>query len=87
MAEKISSELAERLEDLRRTGSNDKVPVIVTLKAGTDQSVVEDAGLTVENVLDSISAVSGSGSISVVNRIAQLDEVEVVEFDGEMWAL
>ena len=87
MSQKISSELAERLAELQRTGSTDSIPVIVTLRAIDDQSAVKDAGLSVQNVLESVPAVSGSASSSVVNKMAQLEEVELIEFDGEMRAL
>jgi hypothetical protein len=87
MADKISAELAKRMRELQSTGSSDSIPVIVTLKSGVDNRVVEAAGLKIDNVLESVPAVSGSASASLVNRIAELDGVSVIEFDGETRAI
>ena len=87
MVQKISGDLIEHMEDIRQRDANGTVSVIVTLKAGANRESLQKTDLRIENVFENISAVSGSVSISGVNELAQLDEVELVEFDGEMHAL
>ena len=87
MVHKISSDLVEHMKDIRRRDADGTVSVIVTLKAGANRESLQKTDLRVENVFESISAVSGSVSVSGVTELAQLDEVELVELDGEMRAL
>lgn len=84
MDQKISQELVERIGQLR---DQEAVRVIVTLKSGTNRDILNGTGIQVENVLESVPGVSGTVSVSGVAKLAQLDEVELVELDGEMHAL
>jgi hypothetical protein len=85
MTEKMAPGFAQRL----KTASEDeRVPVIVTLRPGTDVSKFEHEGLEIRHRYDSITAVAGSLKAGVANQVAAHDEVERIESDeGEVRAL
>jgi hypothetical protein len=85
MTEKMTPGFAQRLE----TASEDeRVPVIVTLRPGTDVSAFEDEGLEIRHRYDSITAVAGSLKAGVATQLAARNEVERIESDeGEVRAL
>lgn len=80
MAEKLDAELRKRLEAAGGT----EVPVIVTIKPGSDPSALERKGLRIHNYFEFISAVSGDIGREKVDELARLEEVEKVELDSKV---
>ena len=87
MAAKISDELTKRLEEAGKIGPQQTVPVIITVTPGADLTALEQKGLRIQRIFENISAVSGTLTASQANELAQLNEVEHIEYDGEVWAL
>jgi hypothetical protein len=87
MNAKMSAALSQRLQAMERTDPHRPIPVIVTIAAGTDRAVLEQAGLRIERAFENISAVSGAIAAAKVKEVAQLAQVERIEEDGAVWAL
>jgi tripartite-type tricarboxylate transporter receptor subunit TctC len=87
MSTKISNALSRRLNEARTTDPQREVPVIVTIKAGTDLAALEQNGLKIQRSFQNIPAVAGTLAAADVNALAQLDQVEKIEPDETAWAL
>ncbi|MDQ5843679.1 MAG: protease inhibitor I9 family protein [Acidobacteriota bacterium] len=85
MSGKINAELSQRLKQDEPTGK--EVPVIITVKENADLDSLKKNGLKINHIYQNINAVSGTLPASAVKSIAKLDEVERIEFDGEVHAL
>ncbi len=84
---RISEELHLIVEAARAQGMAREIPVIVSVREGTDPGRLEAVGLVVRHRFESISALSGAIAASGVADLAALEEVDLVEFDGEMRAM
>jgi hypothetical protein len=87
MAGKINKELKKRLEEFPRTDTEQEISVIITVKPNADLDGLKKKGLKIQHVFENISAVSGTIPIAKLKEVARSDEVEIIEPDGEMWAL
>jgi hypothetical protein len=87
MSSKISDQLLRQLEEAKKEDPERAIRVIVTTAAGTDPTSLEQKGLKIDHIFDSISAVSGTLTVAEVNELAKLDQVKVIEYDGPMQAL
>ena len=85
MSGKINAELSRRLKE-DKPGEKD-LPVIVTIKEDADLESLKTTGLKINHIYENINAVSGTLPASAVNSVAKLDDVERIEFDGEVHAL
>ena len=83
----ISVELLNQMERTAAPNPQVRFPVIITLKADAAQDAVEQAGFRVENRFPVISAVSGSATLATLKRLADMEEVELIEEDGEVRAI
>lgn len=63
------------------------IPVVVTLAPGVDPAALEPKGLKIHRVMENMPAVAGTVAGADVAGLADLGEVERVEYDGEMYAL
>lgn len=86
MTAKISDELLKRLDEAEKAEPQRELPVIVTITTGADLDALEQKGLKIQGTFESISAISGTLTAAQVNEVAQLDQVENIEYDGEVWA-
>jgi hypothetical protein len=87
MSGKIGDQLLKLLEEVRKEDPERAIRVIVTTAAGTDPTALEQKGLKIDHIFDSISAVSGTLTAAEIHELAQLDQVEVIEYDGPVRAL
>ena len=87
MAGKINKELKKRIEELSKDDSQQEIPVIITTKPNADPDELKKKGLKIEHTFENISAVSGTIPAAKIKEVAQSDEIESIEYDGEMWAL
>lgn len=90
MSTKISPELSQRLSELKAEGaaaSETELPVIVTIKEASDLTALKERGFKLDRAYENISAVSGTLPAAAVMPTAQLDEVEHIDYDGEVHAL
>jgi tripartite-type tricarboxylate transporter receptor subunit TctC len=87
MSAKISEELAKRLEEAEAAEADREIPVIVTIAAGSDLEVLKRKGLKVERVFENVPAVAGTLGAADVQALAEADQVEKVEYNGEVHAL
>ena len=85
MVSKVNKALLEQLDQARQTKR--EIPVIVSTVAGADLSVLEQKGLCITHRFKNIDAVAGTLTAEHVLELAQLDEVEVIEYDGTFSAL
>ncbi len=86
MATKMSQELLERVQESAATDPESEIPVIVTVKAGADVASLEQQGMKVKRVFSAISAASGTIPAQTAQALEGLDEVEKIEYDGQMYA-
>ena len=63
------------------------IPVIVTTTAGANLTALEQKGLKIQYASKNSPIISGTLPAAEVNALAQLDEVERIEPDSEVWAL
>jgi hypothetical protein len=87
VTKKVNDELLRQLEEAAKQDSQREIPVIVTVAVGADPATLEQKGLRIQYIFDEISAISGTLNAAAVNELAQLDQVEVIEYDGQVWAL
>jgi hypothetical protein len=85
VSQKVSAEVMARVESGMEEPQ--EIPVIITLAPGTDPAVLEPKGIRIRRVMENIPAVAGTVAAGDVTDLAELGEVERVEYDGEMYAL
>ncbi|MGH2763851.1 MAG: hypothetical protein ACRDLD_14945 [Thermoleophilaceae bacterium] len=86
MSEKVSPALREELESAQEEGR--ELPVIVTLVEGADAAgLVDREGTELRSISETIPAVAGTLTPEQVRELARLEQVELIELDGEMRAL
>ncbi|MGH9831755.1 MAG: protease inhibitor I9 family protein [Blastocatellia bacterium] len=84
MTAKISDELLQELKRAEQTDPQREIPVIVTINGPINRAELEEKGLRIAQVFDFISAVSGTLTPAEAQALAQLDQVERIEFDSEV---
>jgi len=87
MTKKISDKLLQECKKAERAEPEREVPVIVTTTSNVDRALLEQKGLKITHTFENISAVSGTLTASEVKDLARLDQVETIEYDGEVRAL
>ena len=87
MATKVSDELFKQVEEAEKKEPQREIPVIVTITAGTDPIMMQQKGLRIQRIFKNISAISGTLTAAEVKELAQLNQVEVIEYDGSVWAV
>jgi hypothetical protein len=87
MADKINEELKKRIEEILKTDPQREIPVIITTKPNANLDELKKKGLKIQHTFENISAVSGTLPAAEVKKLAPSDEIESIEYDGEMWAL
>lgn len=77
-----------RWNEMARIAAQDpaiRFSVIITLREGTPLGSLETSGLSIEH--RSFNIVSGSASLDVLKQLSSMNEVELVEEDGEVRAI
>lgn len=87
MTTKMDEEFLRQVEESQITEPQREIPVIVTIKPNTDLAVLQKKGLKVHRTFSHIPAVAGTLNAAAAHEVAQLDEVELIEYDGEVHAL
>jgi hypothetical protein len=87
MSKKMSERLLQELKKAEPEDRQREIPVIVTTKSKIEPSLLEQKGLKITHTFENISAVSGTLTTSKLKDIAELDQVETIEYDGEVRAL
>jgi hypothetical protein len=87
MSAKISANLLQRLDEAAITDPQREIPVIVTIRSGADLAALEQKGLKIQRTFQNISAVAGTIPVGEVNTLAEVDEVEAIDYDETAWAL
>lgn len=87
MSAKISEELARMVEEAHAEAPEREIPVIVTITEGSDVETLSRKGLKVQRVFENVPAVSGTATATEVRELAEVHQVERVEYDGEVHAL
>jgi hypothetical protein len=86
VSEKVSPALREQLESAE--AEQRTIPVIVTLVEGTDAAgLARRQGIEVRHAYENIPGFAATATPAQVRELAQLEEVELIEPDGEMRAL
>jgi hypothetical protein len=80
LTSKIDSELRKRLE---AGEPQQDVPVIVTLSGSANRALLENTGLTVLRNFDNIPAIAGTLPLARIKELAQLEQVERIEYDNQ----
>lgn len=83
MTTKINAELSNECKRVAETEPQKEIPVIITVTDWERRSELEAKGLQVSHSFEGILAVAGTLTCAEVEAIAQLDQVERIEFDGE----
>lgn len=87
MTAKISEALGKRLAEAEQTEPQQEIPVIVTVTAGADPAALEQKGLKIHRTFTHIPAISGTLTAAEVHDMAQLEQVEHIDYDSKAWAL
>ena len=87
MSAKISAELSRRLKEVGEASAEEELPVIVTIKKDSDLAALKKKGFKAQHVYENIDAVSGTLPAAAVKSIANLDEVQLIDFDGQAHVL
>lgn len=84
MTAKISNELLQLCRQTSQVNPQQEIPVIVTLNGPIDRAELEAGGLRINHIFEHIFAVAGTLRPSEVESLAQLEQVQLVEGDGEV---
>ncbi len=84
MSTKISEGVSKEMLRIQAEGTEEEIPVVITLKQDAGTETLEEAGLQVQHHFDIISAVSGKATPNTIRALAALAEVEIIELDGQM---
>jgi hypothetical protein len=84
MTAKINDELLQELKRARQSEPQREIPVIITLTDWAKRKELEAEGLRITHAFENISAVSGTLTPAEVEAVAQLEQVKIIEFDGEV---
>jgi hypothetical protein len=84
MVAKVSEELLKVVEAAE---PQQEISVIVTTTAGANLTALAQKGLKIQYASKNSPIVSGTLTAAEVNTLSQLDEVERIEPDREVWAL
>jgi hypothetical protein len=87
MSTKITAELLKRLDEAAITDPQREIPVIVTIRREADLAGLEQKGLKIQRTFQNISAVAGTIPVAEVNALAELDQVEAIDYDETASAL
>jgi hypothetical protein len=87
MTTKMNETLSRQIEAAKNVGPEREIPVIVTLRPNSDLSALEQLGVKIQHIFRNISAVRGTLTPAMANRVAELEMVELIEYDGEVHAL
>lgn len=77
-----------RWNEMERIAAQDptiRFAVIITLREDASPISLEDSGLQIEH--RSFNIVSGSASLDVLKQLSAMNEIELVEEDGEVRAI
>lgn len=85
--ERLSEALSQQMEEAKGLDPRREIPVIVTIKSGTDPAILTRLWLKIQHTFESISTVSGTLTAAEIAGLAQLSEIERIEFDGTVRAL
>jgi hypothetical protein len=80
----IGDELSRKIDE---AGPGEEIPVIVQFRGDTDREKLSNRGLKVTRSFENISGVSGTALKADLQKIAELEGVERIDYDGQMWAL
>jgi hypothetical protein len=87
MSAKISANLLKRLDEVAIADAHREIPVIVKVRTGADLAALEQKGLKIQRTFQNISAVAGTIPVGEVNTLAEVDEIESIDYDETAWAL
>ena len=87
MSDKINAELQAECEHASENAPHRQIPVIITMKDWARRNELEQSGLRVTNEFESIQDVAGTMTCDQVKKLAELDHVNKIEFDGEVKAI
>lgn len=82
--DKLDDPLRERVQRIGAAAADMRVPVIVTVTPPIDLGSLRDSGLEIAEVHRLIDVVSGSIAAADLERLAGLQAVRRIEFDGEI---
>jgi hypothetical protein len=83
MTTKMNEALSRQIEEAKTVEPEREIPVIVTVRPGSDLSALEQQGVKIQHVFKNIPAVQGTLTPSVANQVAELEVVERIEYDGK----
>ncbi len=86
MTAKIDVELQNQIKSAQSDPQRE-IPVIVSLAAGANIEKLAQRGLKINRIFDAIEAVAGTLTAAEINALSKWDQVNRIEYDGEMHAL
>lgn len=87
MSTKISEELSKRLKEAGEASTTKELPVIITVEENSDLDALQEKGFKLQHRFEIINAVAGTVPAAAVGEIARLEQVQQIDYDGEVQAL
>jgi len=89
---KISDDLKAMISDRIKRSPGEEIKVILTISKGVALDDVRDEltriGLRIENMIPGpIQVIAGSIAVRDISRLAEVRDVEKIEYDGMVYAL
>lgn len=84
ISQKLGDELIQILREKQHEDKSQQIPVIVSHKPETNLAELEKAGLKITRKHEQVNAVSGHISLRDTMRLAELPQVEKIEYDSEI---
>lgn len=84
----MSMKISHELEEAKKNAPQQEIPVIVKITPGTDLASLEQKGLKIQRTFENDPThIAGTLRAAGIDEMAQLDQVEEIEYDGQVWAL
>ena len=89
---KISDDMKAIISDRIERSSDEEIRVILSIREGVELDDVREEltriGLRIENMIPGpIQVITGSVSVKDISRLAEVRDVEKIEYDGMVYAL
>src|SRR5215218_5042123 len=86
--EKIAEDLLNKIQEAEKRDPNERVPVIITFESNfrLDVSALKQEGFDIKNKFSEINAVAGTIAASGVKKLAERNDVKIIEYDSKVYA-
>lgn len=84
MTGKVSEDLLDEVRRAEESGGQREISVILTINGPANLAELEEKGLKIIHFIEVLPAVSGTVTRDKPPALAELPQVKIIEFDGQV---